>query len=988
MAEKKVSNKERLREITAGIEQGIKELFESEKYKNYLSTMSRFPSYSLNNTILIHMQMPDATLVAGYSRWRDQFERHVKKGERGITIIAPTPYKRKVEEQKIDPDTKAPMLDKDGKIIIEEKEIQIAMFKPVKVFDVSQTEGKPLPQLASDLTGDVQQFDAFMEALRRSSPVPIYFEKMEEGMDGYFSFVNQNIVIRSGMSEVQTVSAVIHEITHAKLHNPEKAEVTPLWKVVMVSDGGTKHDYSVGFETEADAEAFAEAANWRFIDENQFEWGLEVEEDIPAIGATVKDRNTEEVEAESVSYAVCQYYGIQTGENSFGYIAAWSKGKELAELKASLEIINKTAGGLIKDIDLHFKEICKERGIDLSVSEQPEKDPIMELAVDIDQFFYDFDAHGYEDAVDSREEGIEEIFQSIKEKDIAPVCEWLISVIEEENEKYSPRAKELLDRLNMLVPEEVEWKDTMEQVTEPVKKLTDRIRNILYRQPSLEEAGFSINNGEQYLAIQSCEDGYDYTFFSAGFEGQDGGQLDRPELPLETAVWLLLTEEGLDEAELSPFDFEMLVEKGNLTEQKRIVAAIASDTVWNALVQSGLEEEVKITGIEVYRNLYGASTPLRYDILVGYEGEIYEEDFFDLLQEENHSIGGYPVRFNPVTPRATGTLENYVARLKEEHGEKAVWIDALETSGKKLDEYPMPDAELCMDDIEAAGYKDGDLIPLSKERAMELYEKDFAVYAAKDGSNVEMLFEKEDFESQEATTLFAVSKEEWEDSPDFHEKIMERLKHQEEREQAFLSPEGDCFAIYQIKDGSTQIPLRFMGLEWLNEQGVSVERTNYELIYTGQLLIGGSTQQKLESLYEEFNLHHPADYHSPSLSVSDIVAVKQNGMVSCYYCDSIGFQEIQGFFPRENYLKAAEMAMEDDYGMIDGIINNGPKEQPTVAGLEEQARSGQPISLMDLADAVHREEKNKKKSVVEQLKSKLDQKQKKSVQKRRTERTI
>ena len=180
MAEPKKSNKERLREITEGIEQGIKDLFESDKYRQYLSTMSRFHRYSVNNVTLIHMQMPGATHVAGYNRWRDQFERHVKKGEHGITIIAPTPFKKKVEEQKLDPDTKAPMLDKDGKVITVEKEIEIPMFRPVKVFDVSQTEGKPLPQLASDLTGNVQQFEAFLEALRRSAPVPVSIEPLRE----------------------------------------------------------------------------------------------------------------------------------------------------------------------------------------------------------------------------------------------------------------------------------------------------------------------------------------------------------------------------------------------------------------------------------------------------------------------------------------------------------------------------------------------------------------------------------------------------------------------------------------------------------------------------------------------------------------------------------------------------------------------------------------------------------------------------------------
>ena len=318
MADKKPSNKERLQEITAGIEQGIKELFESQKYMEYLRTMSRFHSYSTNNIMLIHMQMPHASLVAGFNKWKDQFGRHVKKGERSIKIIAPTPFKKKIEEIKRDPDTKAPVLDKDGKAILEEKEIQIPMFKVVSVFDVSQTEGRPLPQLASDLRGNVQNYEIFMEALRRSSPVPMTIAAIRDSADGFFSADTQSITIRAGMSEVQTVSAAVHEITHAKLHNYEKERLAS----------------AKGDETKEPPKP--------------------------------KDRRTEEVEAESVSYSVCQYYGIETGENSFGYIASWSKGKELPELKASLDTINKTTSSLIRDIDMHFAEICKERGIDLS----------------------------------------------------------------------------------------------------------------------------------------------------------------------------------------------------------------------------------------------------------------------------------------------------------------------------------------------------------------------------------------------------------------------------------------------------------------------------------------------------------------------------------------------------------------------------------------------------------------------------------------------
>ena len=221
MAEKQTS-KDRMREIVDSIETGIKELFESDKYRQYLSTMSRFHRYSVNNTMLIYMQRPDATHVAGFNKWRDQFGRNVMKGEKGIKIIAPTPYKKKIEEVKLDPDTKTPMLDADGKVMVEEKEVKIPMYKVVSVFDVSQTEGKPLPQLASDLNGNVQQYEVFMEALRRSSPVPMEISPIASDTDGYFNSTNQSITIRDGMSEVQTVCAAVHEIAHAKLHNYKK----------------------------------------------------------------------------------------------------------------------------------------------------------------------------------------------------------------------------------------------------------------------------------------------------------------------------------------------------------------------------------------------------------------------------------------------------------------------------------------------------------------------------------------------------------------------------------------------------------------------------------------------------------------------------------------------------------------------------------------------------------------------------------------------
>ncbi len=278
-------------------------MFNSDKYKQYLSTMSRFHKYSVNNQVLIYMQRPDATLVAGFNKWRDNFGRNVMKGEKGIKIIAPTPFKKRIEEQKLDPDTKLPMLDADGKVITEEKEIKIPMYKPVVVFDVSQTDGKPLPELASTLTGEVQNYEVFMEALKRSASVPLAFEAMASDMYGYFSRDEQRIAIREGMSEVQTVCAAIHEIAHSKLHNTENMAEEKL------------------------------------------------------------SRATEEIQAESISLAVCAYYGIETGENSFGYLASWAADKDLEELRESLETINKTSSSLITDIDRNYAEIMKERDV-------------------------------------------------------------------------------------------------------------------------------------------------------------------------------------------------------------------------------------------------------------------------------------------------------------------------------------------------------------------------------------------------------------------------------------------------------------------------------------------------------------------------------------------------------------------------------------------------------------------------------------------------
>ena len=298
---------EKLKEITDRLEQGITELFDSERYKEYLRVMSKFHNYSFNNTLLIAMQKPDASLIAGFTAWKNQFQRNVKKGEKGIKIIAPSPFKIKQETEKIDPQTQKPVIGRDGKPVTEEKEITIPAYKVVSVFDVSQTEGKELPDIAVDaLTGDVEQYSDFFAALEKTSPVPIGFEKIEGGAHGYYHLEDKRIALDEGMSELQTLKTAIHEIAHAKLHD---------------------------------------------IDLN-----APKDEQQPRV-----DRRTREVEAESVAYTVCQHYGLDTSDYSFGYVAGWSSGRELAELKSSLETIRSAAADIINSIDGHIAQIQKEQ---------------------------------------------------------------------------------------------------------------------------------------------------------------------------------------------------------------------------------------------------------------------------------------------------------------------------------------------------------------------------------------------------------------------------------------------------------------------------------------------------------------------------------------------------------------------------------------------------------------------------------------------------
>ena len=391
MAESKSA--QQVREITVKLEQGIKELFESERFKEYLRTMSKFYHYSFSNTLLIAMQKPEATYVAGYTSWQRNFDRQVMKGEKGIKILAPAPYKAKEVREKIDPSTQKPILDADGKPVTETVEVMRPAFKVVSVFDISQTDGKELPDIIVDeLSGSVENYAAFFEALKQESPAPIAFEDIPGGAKGYFSPVENRIAIQEGMSEIQTIKTAIHEIAHAKLHSIDQPEPEPSWKIVMISDGGTKRDFLSGFASETEANEAAEREGWRFVDENRFEWRLEVEEDTSAVQEMRKDRHTKEVEAESVAYTVCQRYGIETSDYSFGYIAGWSSDKETKELKGSLETIRKTAAEMIDSIDAKLKVLMAEKAQSAEKDAEAPAEPMPEAPVYLETANYAYEA--------------------------------------------------------------------------------------------------------------------------------------------------------------------------------------------------------------------------------------------------------------------------------------------------------------------------------------------------------------------------------------------------------------------------------------------------------------------------------------------------------------------------------------------------------------------------------------------------------------------
>ena len=661
-------------------------MFNSDNFRQYLRTMSRFHRYSLNNIILIQQQCPHATHVAGFTKWKNEFGRNVRRGEKGIKILAPAPVKKKIEMTKIDPDTQMPAKDENGNDIVEEQEIKLPFFKVVSVFDVSQTDGKPLPAIVSTLDGHVEKYDIFLEALKRSSPVPIGFKPLESNLDGYFSPKEQAITLREDMSEVQTVCAAVHEIAHAKLH-----------------------DYANQPTVEVEEGVFEEPEH--------------------------KGRRTEEVEAESVAYSVCQYFNIETAENSFGYIASWSQGKELKELRASLETINRTASELITDMEHHIGEICKERGIDLT-----------------------------------------------------------------------PEVENLL---------------------------SDQEREALY-----------LVNDSIFLHVQETDGGWDYSLYDKEtLRLIDGGVLEH-EIVAESPI-------------------------------ARPIAAARTEI----MVLEGIQPEKVI--------------------------------FQDLSYlEELHAAQD---RF------AAQAIQDYIGEVLQRHIEVP------------------PDPTISIEHMHACGFKDPDMLPISEDRAKELADRGVAVYQLfEDGTKYRI---DDPVDIAVFGGLYGVTKQEW-------EQIRKDIPPRDV-EQRFMERPEPVMAIYQLKETAPH-ELLFERYDRLDNPP---SRENYDCIYVREVNPHLSTHDVLEQQFQIYNTGRPDDFTGHSLSMSDIVALKRDGKISYHYVDAFGFREVPNFQQTGNYLKAAEMAVEDDYGMIDGIINNGkasPAHEEKRTSVVDKLKSQQTLSHKSL----------------------------------------
>ena len=979
------NQKDRLKEITDRLEQGILEVFESERYKEYLRVMSKFHHYSFNNTMLIALQKPDASLIAGFSAWKNTHGRTVKKGEKGIRIIAPAPFKVKQEMEKLDPKTNMPLVGADGNAITEEKEITIPAYKVVSVFDVSQTEGKELPSIGVDeLTGDVSQYEDFFTALKKASPVPIALEHIEGSAHGYYHLAEKRIAIDDNMSELQTLKTAIHEISHAKLHD---------------------------------------------IDLNA---PKEEKENHP-------NQRTREVEAESIAYTVCQHYGIDTSDYSFGYVAGWSSGKELSELKGSLETIRLAASELIDNIDGHFKELQRARENELSEKEtelplQEEKQETAYLLENGNYLYIQTCETGYDYTLyqpdfteldggqfDNPEISIEKAHDEIlKMHELSGQGTTEISVddfekMQEEasqekeseiqvryypiNEAAAKRAKEM-NSFSDYTPGSatLEYKSLVDQAAELAENQKKRV------DPSFHGKIDALLDTYSRKLAANMNNGFAIDARVPSVLIAGGSNFPTRKKEKQNAA--------RDKNYKEWKDIQGLLEKIRSTEMGGISADDPNAVKkLNAKLEKLTKAQESMKAVNAYYR--------KHKSLEGCP-ELDSEAIQKL--KARMEIRGIQDK-----PYPTWTLSNNnaeIRRIKERIQSLSVNKEALftgwEFAGGKA-EINVKDNRLQLffddkpdgkirDELKANGFKwspkalawqrqltsnaiyAADAIssikPFSGERVIELQRN----FRNKDSIEntpeyiykvLEEPFEKDSVKNcrleayivkengkTESQLLYAGTKEQCTKLLDEVQSGMLTRKQIKElyAKAENTTPEKDTFQIYQLKRGEDTRELQFASYDRLKESGQTLNPDHYVKVYEAELTKGLS----LEDIYTRFNIDHPKDFYGHSLSVSDVVVLHKDGKDTAHYVDRLGYKEVPEFLKPDNYLKTAEISTEQNYNMVDGIMNNTPPS-PTVSELEQKVKAGESISLTELAKAVKAEncspdEPEKKPSIRAQLK--------------------
>ena len=975
------NSEEKLKEVTDRLEQGISELFDSERYTDYLRVMSKFPQYSLRNTVLIAMQAPDASHIMGFEAWKaPAIGRHVKANEKGIRIIAPIKVKKQVE--KIDPDTKQPVLDMNGKPVIEETEIVIPKFKVVCVYDVAQTEGKELPTLADELTGDVEQYKDFFAAIEKSSPFAIGFEALSGNRKGGCIYDERRIAINEGMSELQNVKTAIHEIAHASLHDIDK--------------------------------------------------------DAPER----PDRRTREVEAESIAYAVCQHYGLDTSDYSFGYVAGWSSGRELSELKGSLETIHTTAAKLIETIDGHLAEIQKEQE-HTAEQETPvfdklppqQKQELSDTVKDTLQTLIDMDRKSHGAVTESTLEAVAAQGYSYKDGQLT-------------KQSGQPEAKPQ-EQTEALKEEQAAQEETAE-TPEAVPQETTRTAATYY---TINEAAArrakEMNSYSDYRPGSATAEYRQYVDEAIQLAERQKARVDpmyheKIDSLLDTYARKLAANmnKGYEIDARVP---SILIAGGsNFPTRKKEKQNAARDTNYREWQEiQGLLDKIRSTGMGGISADDPQAVQKLEKKLAGLEKSQETMKAVNAYYRKHKTLDGCP-HISPEqgrkliagmasydrAPYPAWALSNNNAeirrvkeRIKTLTQQKETGFIGWEFDGGRVEANTQdnrlqiffdekPDAAV-REELKSNGFRWS-----PKAEAWQRQLNSNAYFAANYVKSIQPLsgekptdLQRAHIRAQQSTAKAKDAPREKAAMPEYIYKIETNPRSDSRENLSFLQaylPQGDgtaaigdvlyigtpekcrellgqlnageltegqikelyakaqeqpetgrddTFSIYQLKDGDETRDYRFEPYDRLQAAGLAIDRANYELVYTAPLVPGTS----LDDIFTRFNIDHPKDFKGHSLSVSDVVVLHQDGQDTAHYVDRGDFKQIPEFLQekqpqRENPLKAAEQTTEQNYNMIDGRINN----TPTVDELEAKVKAGETISLVDLANAVKADKERSK----------------------------